>query len=66
MTLKELRAQSGKTCAEVASKLNVCERTISYYENGERRLSIEQVPTLSELYDVTVEELVRAAILTVQ
>ena len=36
------------------------------YENGDRRLSIEQVPTLSELYDVTVEELVRAAILTVQ
>lgn len=66
MTLKELRAQSGRTCAEVAERLAVTTKSMYKYENGDRRLSIEQVPTLSELYNVTVEELVSAAILTVQ
>lgn len=66
MTLKELRAQSGRTCAEVAERLAVTTQAMYRYENGDRRLNIEQVPTLSELYDVTVEELVSAAILTVQ
>jgi transcriptional regulator with XRE-family HTH domain len=62
MTLKELRVSAGKSRAEVASKLNVCERTISYYENGERRLNVEQLLPLALLYGATLDEIVEAAI----
>lgn len=62
MTLKELRVSVGKSRAEVASKLNVCERTISYYENGKRRLNVEQLLPLALLYGATLDEIVEAAI----
>jgi transcriptional regulator with XRE-family HTH domain len=64
MTLKELRVSAGKSRAEVASKLNVTVQAVGQYERGFRRLGIEQVKPLSELYDVVIDELVDAAILT--
>lgn len=64
MTLKELRVSVGKSRAEVASKLNVTVQAVGQYERGFRRLGIEQVKPLSELYDVVIDELVDAAILT--
>lgn len=62
MTLRQLREQSKKSRAEVAAALGVAVRTLSHYENGTRKISIEQVLTLANLYDETAEEIIRAQI----
>ena len=64
MTLKELRVSGGKSRGEGARKMNVTVQAVGQYERGFRRLGIEQVKPLSELYDVVIDELVDAAILT--
>lgn len=60
MTLKELRQQSKKTAAEVAEVLGVTVRAVYQYEQGMRSISLEQVLTLSKLYDVSTEEMITA------
>ena len=62
MTLRQLREQSKKSRAKVAAALGVAVRTLSHYENGTRKISIEQVLTLANLYDETAEEIIRAQI----
>lgn len=62
MTLRELRRQSKKTAAEVAEVLGVSANAISNYEQGIRRINLEQVLELSELYDTTAEEIIQAQI----
>ena len=59
-TLKDLRLQSKKTCAEVAQALGVTIQTIYRYENGERRISLEQVLILAEIYDCSESEIIEA------
>lgn len=66
MTLKELRTQSGKTAKEVASELNVTERTIARYEQGIRRISLEQVLKLAEVYEVSEKEVIEAQLSSCQ
>lgn len=62
MTLKELRIQNGKTAKEVAEELGVRSTAISNYEQGIRRISLEQVLKLSKLYECSAEEIIRAQI----
>ena len=59
-TLKELRKQTKKTCTEVAQALGVTERAYCRYEQGTRRISLEQVLILAELYDVSEKEVIQA------
>lgn len=59
-TLKRLREENKKSRAEVASALGVTERALSNYENGWRRISLEQVLILVKLYDYGAEEIIRA------
>ena len=59
-TLKELRLQAKKTCAEVAQALGLTAQAITNYESGIRRINIEQVLTLAELYDVSEKEVIHA------
>ena len=59
-TLRELREQNGKSRAEVAAALGVTYQALANYENGARRISIEQILTLSELYDCSSEEVIEA------
>lgn len=59
-TLRDLRLQSKKTCAEVAQVLGVVFRAYYRYEQGIRRISLEQVLILAELYGVSTEEIIRA------
>lgn len=60
MTLKQLRKQSKKTAAEVAEKLGIAVSTLYNYEQGIRRVSIEQVIPLAKLFDVTEREVIEA------
>lgn len=59
-TLRELRKQSGKSCAEVAETLGVTRNAVTNYEQGIRRISLEQVLLLARLYDSTAEEIIQA------
>ena len=60
--LKDLRIQSNKSRKKVADTLGVTIRAVAHYEDGDRRLSIEQILPLAKLYDVTVEEIIEAAL----
>lgn len=59
-TLRELRKQAGKSCAEVAQALGVTRNAVTNYEQGIRRISLEQVLLLARLYDSTAEEIIQA------
>lgn len=59
-TLRELRESAKKTCAEVAQALGVVFRAYYRYEQGTRRISLEQVLILAKLYGVTAEEVIQA------
>lgn len=60
MNLKELRVQSKKTAAEVAAALGVTVQAVYNYENGYREISIRQVTSLAELFDVSEREVIDA------
>lgn len=64
MTLRDLRKQNKKTLAEVANALDVAISTISNYEQGIRRIGIEQVFKLADLYGESTETIVKAQINT--
>lgn len=66
MTLKELRHINKKTAAEVAEKLGIAVSTLYNYEQGIRRVSIEQIIPLAELYDATEREVIEAQIESVK
>jgi transcriptional regulator with XRE-family HTH domain len=59
-TLRDLREQNKKTCAEVAQVLRVTLRAYCRYEQGTRRINLEQVLILAELYDVNEREIIEA------
>lgn len=61
-TLRDLRKQNKKTCAEVAQALGVANSSYYSYEQGTRRISLEQVLILAKLYDVSAEEVIGAAL----
>lgn len=59
-TLRALRNGANKTCAEVAQVLGVSKTAIYNYEQGARRVSLEQVLALAKLYDVSEREVIEA------
>lgn len=59
-TLKCLRLANKKTLAEVANVLGVSVRALLRYEQGLRKIGLEQVLTLSKIYDCTAEEIIQA------
>ncbi len=59
-TLKELRVESGKSAQEIARNLKIALSTYYNYEQGTRRINLEQVLILSKLYAVTAEEIINA------
>ncbi|MBO5046732.1 MAG: helix-turn-helix transcriptional regulator [Clostridia bacterium] len=60
MTLRELRKEKEKTVAEIATALNTTIRAVYNYENGWRRIALEHVLILSEIYNVSAETVIRA------
>lgn len=61
-TLRELRKQAGKTCAEVAEVLGVTPQAMYRYERGVREINLNQVVSLAKVYDVSIEEVVYASV----
>lgn len=58
-TMRELRKKAGYTQEEVSSKLNIQRQTYSNYENACRTPPIEALVALADLYNVSVDYLVR-------
>lgn len=57
--LKKFRAQNGLTQEDVANKLHVSRATISSWETGRTFPDIEKLIYLSELYEVSLDELIK-------
>lgn len=60
MTLRELREKNRKTLTEVASVLGVTAQAVCNYESGIRQIGLDDVLTLSALYDCNAEEVIKA------
>ena len=58
--LKDLRLQANKSVLEVANALSIANSSYYNYEQGIRRISLEQVLILAKLYDVSAEEVIEA------
>lgn len=58
-TIRKLRNKSGYTQAELSSKLNIQRQTYCNYENATRTPPLEIIIALAELYQVSVDYLVR-------
>lgn len=59
-TLKNLREQANLSVKKTAEYLNVSQNAIYNYESGIRQINIQQVLKLSQLFDVTAEEIIQA------
>ncbi|MDE7229573.1 MAG: helix-turn-helix domain-containing protein [Oscillospiraceae bacterium] len=57
--LKLLRKQYGYTQEQIAEKLGVSRQTIAKWERGECLPDIENVIALADIYEVTIDSLVR-------
>lgn len=57
--LSALRKANGYTQQEVADKLNISNKTVSKWERDEGCPEIMMLPAIAELYDVTVDEILR-------
>lgn len=62
MTLQEMRVQNKKSRKEVAAKLGISANAVAKYEEGRRKIGIEQVLILSSLYGESAEEIINAQI----
>lgn len=60
-TIRGLRQRAGYTQAYVSSKLNIQRQTYSNYENASRTPPLEIIASLAELYNVSIDYLVRGA-----
>lgn len=54
-----LRKDKGYTLEDVGKKLGVGKSTISNWEHGRRKPSIENLKKIAKLFETTVDELIR-------
>lgn len=57
--LKDARAKAGLTQEQVAEKIMVSRQTISNWENGKSLPDIISIMNLSDLYQISIDELVK-------
>lgn len=55
--LKALRTDRDLTISDIAKLLGVSERTVQYYEKGERQPTLEGLMKLADLYEVSTDYL---------
>lgn len=56
--LKELRKESNISQSEIAKMLNMSKMAVSHWENGHSEPSIEQLKTLAQFFNVSVDYLI--------
>ena len=56
--IAELRKEKGLTQEQLAEKLNVSNKSISRWENGNTMPDLSLIPLLSEVLDITINELI--------
>ena len=56
-TIKEYREQNNMTQEELAKKMGITQRTISYYETGQKIPSGRTLLRLKKIFNVTADEL---------
>ena len=59
MKLKDARIQAGLTQEQVAEKIMVSRQTISNWENGKSLPNIVSIMNLSNLYQISIDELLK-------
>ena len=55
--LYELRVESGLSRTQLAEKLNVSVRLISYWENGQRECDFDMLIKIADLFSVSIDYL---------
>lgn len=55
--IKELRAEAGLTQKQLAEKIDVLERTVSYWEQGKRECDFDMLLKLAAYFSVSVDYL---------
>jgi transcriptional regulator with XRE-family HTH domain len=59
--IRALRVAQGWSLEELATRANVSQSTLSRIENGQRRLALDQLVTLSRALDTSLDQLVETA-----
>ena len=59
--LVALRSDSNLTRAELAKKLNVSVRLISYWENGKRECNFDMLIKIADIFSVSIDYLLGRA-----
>lgn len=57
MQIKKLRKQMGITQLQLAEKLDVSQSTVASWENGTRRPDLDMIPTIANIFGVSVNDL---------
>ena len=57
MRLKELRKKHGVTQLKLAIDLNMCQNTISRYENEQREAGYKELIKLADYFEVSIDYL---------
>lgn len=57
--LKALRLENGLTQDELGEKLYLSRTSISYYEIGKNEPNIETIIAISDLFNITTDELLK-------
>ena len=55
--LKDLRTENNMTRVQLAERLNISVRLVSYWENGERECNFDMLVKLAQIFDVSVDYL---------
>ncbi|MGO1042226.1 helix-turn-helix domain-containing protein [Clostridioides difficile] len=53
--LKEVRKERGYNIQEIADKLNVAYNSVLRWENGNRKIDIDKLVELSNIYNVSID-----------
>lgn len=57
--LRKLRLNKSITQTELAQKLHLSRTAISNYENGKVQPSLETLIRISEIFEITIDELIK-------
>lgn len=57
--LKELRLEKGVSQRKLGEIFNVCNQTVSFWENGSREPDLDTLVSIAEYFDVCIDYLLK-------